>query len=544
MKKISALVIIRGVLAGVLMLAATRAWLRHGVAVEFSADSKHPATIRIEGVVKESPETKGSTEKASIRIRRGRSSNRILLEGSHVGASCIRFIGAVKQLRLSALRIVGKETLALNWRDFSDIRDVDVKYTADEASVVLNSQVGGARLFCGKPLVVEASWFVDWVRFVACMAVSWIVACALTAFCGRFRRLWRASDSIQKDGHIVSFDVVRIMAMLMVVIGHCAIILGFCKPGNALRECASFGVTLFILISAVSLSMRSFGGSWRDFFAKRVLAILPPFWVAYFVCAMILFAINGRVSIDGQYPFHAFITLCGLDGFLYSQYASPYYRIGEWFVGFVLILYVVAPFLHKAVCRQPFVTLVFCGLISYLSIIYTPTLAGWCPLWNHSPGFNPASRLFEFACGLLFYRYIRPDFKRYTCCAAFGALLVAVYLTISPKSMFLFSFGNMILQLALALCILYVLDLIKYEGCVMEVLTFLSSLSFLVFLYHKRVIYLFADCFGKKVMANEVFIHFVLLALLGCYILAYLSVKPVAVVRKLFSKCISGDNAK
>ena len=68
MKKISALVIIRGVLAGVLMLAATRAWLRHGVAVEFSADSKSPATIRIEGVVKESPETKGSTVKASVRI--------------------------------------------------------------------------------------------------------------------------------------------------------------------------------------------------------------------------------------------------------------------------------------------------------------------------------------------------------------------------------------------------------------------------------------------------------------------------------------------
>ena len=68
----------------------------------------------------------------------------------------------------------------------------------------------------------------------------------------------------------------------------------------------------------------------------------------------------------------------------------------------------------------------------------------------------------------------------------------------------------------------------------------LSLLSFLVFLYHKRVIYFFADCVGKKALSPEWFVHFALVVLFSSCVLAYISVKPVKIVRKIFAKCIQG----
>lgn len=182
---------------------------------------------------------------------------------------------------------------------------------------------------------------------------------------------------------VVSYDIIRILAFVLVVISHVAAAAEH-KFGHKMCPflyTGNIGVSLFIILSGCSLSISSVKTGIINFYKKRFLSIYPSYWTAYFLVFLFLFAFMGKLSI-GNKPWHLLYTLVAQDGYLGSRYLT-YYLVGEWFTGFIVLVYLVAPVIIAGMKRVPIVTLVITLVLSYFSIRYNTQLYNHLPVWNN-----------------------------------------------------------------------------------------------------------------------------------------------------------------
>lgn len=163
-----------------------------------------------------------------------------------------------------------------------------------------------------------------------------------------------------------------------------------------------FGVTLFFIISGAALMV-----TYRErltaktFYRKRFVGIYPMFWIAWIIgTAYFIIANHGVPANNG--PVKSVIwTILGVDGLVSMFHVPTMYLLGEWFLGVIIIFYLVFPLLRWAILRHPIVT----ALI--LLALYGATLA-----WFQQPRDYPAAiiltmRLPELAFGMYFARYVK-----------------------------------------------------------------------------------------------------------------------------------------
>ena len=182
-----------------------------------------------------------------------------------------------------------------------------------------------------------------------------------------------------------------------------------------------FGVTLFFIISGAAL-MHVYEEKiqLKNFYKKRFCSIYPMFWLAYFVCFLYTFYTNK--GFDHSIPKRNIIlSIIGFDG--YSIDVIPnFYLLGEWFVGCIILIYVVFPLLRIGVNRYPKITVIIAVLL-YI----------WSFIGYHGP-FNKVeiitTRIPEILFGMYFVKYI----KKVPWQACIGALVVLVVNTVmKPK---------------------------------------------------------------------------------------------------------------
>ena len=138
------------------------------------------------------------------------------------------------------------------------------------------------------------------------------------------------------------------ISMLLIMIFHCGMMLQ-----SRYTPFCSVGVEFFLVISAIGLFFSlSKNNNKRAFYKKRVLRIIPT----YLIVAAPYFAHNQEFAL-GNY----LINLSGLC----ILYNCRYF----WFIGEILICYLLAPFYfevmkkHKLSILIPFVTLAVCYLL-------------------------------------------------------------------------------------------------------------------------------------------------------------------------------------
>ncbi|MEG1958059.1 MAG: acyltransferase family protein, partial [Lachnospiraceae bacterium] len=114
----------------------------------------------------------------------------------------------------------------------------------------------------------------------------------------------------------------------------------------------SWGVSLFFIISGAALMyVYDEKCELKKFFQKRFLAIYPMFWIAYSCAFLYLFYVNKGVN-NGAPKINMILTILGLDGYL-AENIPTFYILGEWFLGAIIIMYLIFPLLRILINKFP-----------------------------------------------------------------------------------------------------------------------------------------------------------------------------------------------
>lgn len=151
-----------------------------------------------------------------------------------------------------------------------------------------------------------------------------------------------------RSDRLYHLDFIRVIATFMIILFHYNVWTErIVSPAVLLVHNYSFlgavGVSLFIILSGAALfhsTRKSF--DVRTFYKGRFLALFPMFYLVY-SCFMILALVFQQYDLTvPRSPFAFLLTVAGLDGLL-STVIPTYYLTGEWFLGCIVILYLIFP---------------------------------------------------------------------------------------------------------------------------------------------------------------------------------------------------------
>lgn len=287
------------------------------------------------------------------------------------------------------------------------------------------------------------------------------------------------------------YDLVRFIAMVSVVLFH----INLCFTSNDITyrgifffvgnqvTWGQFGVSVFFILSGAMLPLSfeslnkkydSFARIVAEYYKKRWIALMPAFLVAYF---LVHFTFQAEFWPAGG---NFIWTLLGIDGYLAMGGFSTCYIVGEWFVGAILIIYLLAPFLYKVIRKYP-------KLVLLIFIVYYILLIRFYP-FQFPKEANFLVKLFDFVIGI----YIGIYLDRIHPLLAVGGLalfLINRFVTIPLEPMVLVP----VVGTASLIVIRFVGHVIQsIPGSVSEgfqrLITAIAGLSFEIFLVHHVLI--------------------------------------------------------
>ena len=180
-----------------------------------------------------------------------------------------------------------------------------------------------------------------------------------------------------KKGNIPEITFVRAFCSIGIVIYH---FLAGSRSGIEFMHNYPNGtwgaayVTAFFVISGVVM-YRNYSriSSVGRFWYKRFKSIFPMFYIAYIFCFLESLFKTGDPFPHGQ-PWCLIFSLLGIDGYV-EGYVPTYYFIGEWFLGAIIIIYLIYPLLLWLFNKNTAVSaVVVLGL--YIWMLYTPLFSG------------------------------------------------------------------------------------------------------------------------------------------------------------------------
>ncbi|MBR1495961.1 MAG: acyltransferase [Acidaminococcaceae bacterium] len=245
----------------------------------------------------------------------------------------------------------------------------------------------------------------------------------------------------RENQRLFSLELVRAFSTALILVYHFNIQLGFHGIGGGpvfiqrlgYENAGSLGITLFIILSGAGLMYSCYDGiSLATFYQKRIKSIFPIYYLCYFFTFLTLFYAYGVLPVNHS-PLTFPLTLLGLDGFLYELLPNLY-LCGEWFVGFILIFYLVFPLLRKFVLAANGLTkvcfyLTYAGF--YIALTQTNLIQELIPL---DATRNPVLRLPEFLFGMEWAKRERESkgVKGKRLALAAGCLFLFLFVTFVP----------------------------------------------------------------------------------------------------------------
>ena len=273
---------------------------------------------------------------------------------------------------------------------------------------------------------------------------------------------------------LYGFDFVRVICTFGIFMFHFAVesestFYGFYRHANG--GWGAIFNSLFLMLSGAMLyynneEVKNVG----KFYFKRWLAIFPAFYLAWFyfyirnvMATKNLFYMGNRKSL--------LLTLFAQDGYL--GFLGPnYYLVGEWFLGALVIIYLLYPLIVKVFNKVPFVT---AGVLCI----------GWIWVYNTDifpviPPQNLITCTFAFVLGMIIIRYRDKLLNnKWIVLVSAAITLVLLFVRIPLEE-------NMtgLIMAFFAMIALYNLG----KLIVSKVIIFLSGLSYPFFLLHHQLI--------------------------------------------------------
>ena len=179
---------------------------------------------------------------------------------------------------------------------------------------------------------------------------------------------------MQKKQKIFYLDFIRVVSMLIIVTYHFYAhfaennISGVRIPLSD-GKWGVIGVALFFVISGASL-MYNYGEKIdiKKYFIKRFFGIYPMFWLAYSILFIYLFyQVKGVPTAVPVYKL--LFSVVGMDGYL-NCYTETIYLLGEWFLGCIILIYLLFPLLRLVVNKYPKTTLVVATVLNFIVSLF------------------------------------------------------------------------------------------------------------------------------------------------------------------------------
>ncbi len=298
-------------------------------------------------------------------------------------------------------------------------------------------------------------------------------------------------------------NVLRLLAMLAIVFYHMTVtlyLMGIRQLEsvrvfyeNANMHIAKVGVCLFFMLSGAGLMLSSKDKedfSALAFYRKRFFKILVPFYIVYAVYFIFLLIQNAGslktlFAERNASPVCAVFTLLGMDAYL-SNFGIPTYSlgIGEWFLGCLVIIYLLFPVLRKLMLKNK---ALFMGIATALYVVIL-CVYRFFPFAESVPPFlNVIVKIYDFILGMFLVLIPEKIPKK----ALWAGLAVNLFYVFCPVALpGIDSFGIVLQCLAVFVLFYGLEDLFASEKAskIMKVTGVLCGVSYEYYLIHHVVI--------------------------------------------------------
>lgn len=163
-----------------------------------------------------------------------------------------------------------------------------------------------------------------------------------------------------KKERILYLDLVRILSFIMVTMYHFAVaaeVFGVNAKLEVYKSVshilAPLALSAFFMVSGAALIFQySDKISLKNFYKKRFLGLFPLFWLAYLFAFLDYFYQTGGMPEAPKVNF--LLTIIGMDGYL-NDYVPTFYLLGEWFLGMIIMLYLLFPLYRKIMLKCKYI---------------------------------------------------------------------------------------------------------------------------------------------------------------------------------------------
>lgn len=321
---------------------------------------------------------------------------------------------------------------------------------------------------------------------------------------------------------IAAFDFIRAVCAIGIVFNHFTI-----DASNALEAFfntypngnGSVGyslVTVFFILSGTLLAINN--GTdipLTTYYRKRWKNIFPSFYLAYLSVFLIRFISSGMRF--KKRPLVTFVfTLLGIDGYVSSVYTT-WYILGEWFLGAIIILYLVFPLVLRLLQKNEMATM------SVLLILYLMFL-DW-KMMNQNPFRNVFSCLISFVAGIeIAYHQVYRN-KGLTFCLFTLSLVIWIF-PLNPG----LSVSSHIVGVAWFFVLFYLGDFLMKNLFISRLIQKVGAVSYEIFLLQHVIIRFVLKYFNpaKTFFSIIVMVLTTVLIYFMAYVLSYCSRKLMA----------------
>lgn len=193
-----------------------------------------------------------------------------------------------------------------------------------------------------------------------------------------------------KRERIFYLDFIRALAVILILLTHYNALFLYMDPQPldkvviTYKICnlyiGDFGVSLFFIISGAAL-MYVYENSCNlaKFYKKRFVAIYPMFWITYII-AFVIQKLVYHADYSGIPKQNILYTIFGFDSY-YAAVKPTFFIIGEWFLGCIILVYILFPLLRWGANKHPGTFSAAIILVYLLSIVCYQTglsKANWC----------------------------------------------------------------------------------------------------------------------------------------------------------------------
>ena len=318
-------------------------------------------------------------------------------------------------------------------------------------------------------------------------------------------------------------DVLRLLCMAGIVYYH--MVFALYQKGirqldsvvylfqNSNMHIAKVSVGIFFMMSGAGLMLSTKDKSpfdIKDYFKKRFLKILVPFYLVYVLYLLAFMALSGE-SLSGVYnrtlhPLSFIFTLLGMDAYLSSFGVSTFsLGIGEWFLGALMLMYILFPIIRWALLKNKYVTFMIA------TVYYVVTIATYhlLPYAATNPGYvNFTVKIYDFFLGMFLILIIDKIPKW----ISFGVgIPVILFYLLYPNPLGI-NDNLMILSQILAVFLFFrgLEDVFKKIPKVMKLITFLCGYTYEFFLIHHVVVdYMTLQVAGRPFSNMNVLVLFI-----------------------------------